>query len=223
MSGRAPDALRSSGVFVGIDVGARVHHVAVVDDRGAVLELPAAGVDLEAVVAGLEARGAVRGIAIDAPAVPAPVGLRSRPAEAHVVRALGCRIFATPPAEQVAGHWLEGFLRAGFQLHARLADHGAVEVFPTASRTVWAGRRLPGETKAAWSERVLRARAAGLGVARTLPGRWNQHQRDALTAAWTALEHAAGHAVELDGGTAPGIWVPRGRSGPRSARGDVTD
>lgn len=200
-------------VFVGIDVGQSRHHVAVVDAKGALTSygVPSAGYDTNSAVA-LVRELTPACVAIDAPREPAHPGSMSRACERDVQRTVGCRIFPTPDAERLAGHWGEGWTRAGFELFRALEHRSVphvVEVFPTATRTVWAGARPAGAGKARWSDHVCRLYAASLTTDALLPARWNQHQRDALTAAWTARLIGTGAATELTGGAAdPGIWIP---------------
>ena len=61
-----------------------------------------------------------------------------------------------------------------------------IEVFPTASWTRWHGKRGR-QTRASWTRQALTALGL-LGV----PARTNQDQRDAIAAAMTARQHAAG-------------------------------
>src|SRR5262249_48576100 len=80
--------------------------------------------------------------------------------------------------------WIEH----GLELYAALekAALSAIEAFPTASWTRWAGVRA-GESRAVWSARALR-RLRVLRVARDL----DQDERDAVGAAVTAWAHDAG-------------------------------
>jgi predicted nuclease with RNAse H fold len=79
-------------------------------------------------------------------------------------------------------------------------DIEVIEVFPTASRTRWRGKRRP-RTRAAWTRQGL----AALGP-ECVPARTNQDQRDALAAAMTAHQHSMARTETMGD-----IVVPAGR------------
>ena len=204
-----------SHLHVGIDVGERRHHVAVVDEQGKLVGdfLSPSGHshdDVLELVISLKAR--IRTVGIDAPCALAADGDRSRLCERVMQRQVGCRIFPTPDSSSLDGHWCEGWIRAGLRLYASLRaelDATLCEVFPTASYTAWSGPRPASMTKTAWSDTTLREQGHLRGTQGSLPRTWNQHQRDALAAAWTARDVHFGSAREIGRDqTDPGIWVP---------------
>jgi predicted nuclease with RNAse H fold len=174
----------------GVDVGGRRKgfHAAIVDHRALVagpLRLP----DATAAVTWL-ARHEPELVAVDSPCRPAPEGLRSRPCERELASEI-CGIRYTPDEKLLWSSAYYEWILNGFELYAALDRAGldAIECFPTASWTRWAGPRRG--TRAAWSARAL----AGL-----LPGtpRLSQDGRDAIAAALTARSAAVG-AVERFG------------------------
>jgi predicted nuclease with RNAse H fold len=126
-------------------------------------------------------------VGIDSPGTCAPDGGTSRADERALARAV-CGIRWTPDAATVARGGLYGWVVHGLALWDALRPLGAepVEVFPTASWTRWHGARgaVP---RAAWSQAAL----ASLGL-EGVPARTSQDARDAIGAAVTAREHAAG-------------------------------
>ena len=99
-----------------------------------------------------------------------------------------CGIRFTPDLEQLSGNPYYEWIRHGLELYEALAAAGlrAIECFPTASFTRWAGPR--GDlSRAAWTRGAL---------ALALPH--GQDGRDAVAAALTARSAAAGR-VEFFG------------------------
>jgi predicted nuclease with RNAse H fold len=176
--------------WAGVDVGGRRKgfHVAVLDE-GALVDGPVRLVDAAAVAAWLD-RHQPELVAVDSPLRAAPDGLRSRPCERRLAREV-CGIRYTPDRNLLGANPYYEWIVNGFGLYEvlELAGFEAIECFPTASWTRWAGPRRG--TRAAWSARAL----AGL-----LPGtpRLSQDGRDAIAAALTARSAAAG-AVERFG------------------------
>jgi predicted nuclease with RNAse H fold len=181
---------RSTVVWCGVDVGGprKGFHLAAVDTTE-LLGAPRTGFDVAGAVEWIaEFSPAVT--AVDSPICAAPKGCPSRAAERLVPREVGCNIRATPEPEVFLARPddLYGWIIHGFQLYNALRDSGieALECFPTASRTRWAGLRGK-QTRAAWTRQAL----AATGLA-NLPLRTNQDQRDAIAAALTARAHSHG-------------------------------
>ena len=120
--------------------------------------------------------------AVDSPISAAPEGHRLREEERRLKREV-CGIRWTPDIGSLeANPGYYGWIFHGFELHHALRDAGlgAVECFPTASWTRWAGAR-GGTTRARWTREAL----STLGLA-GLPSKTNQDDRDAIAAAVTA-------------------------------------
>src|SRR5262249_32972304 len=131
-----------------------------------------------------------RVVAVDSPMAPAPDGERSREGERRLAREV-CGIRDTPDRAGLAANptyyeWIEN----GFDLYRQLEQVGlqAVECFPTASWTRWAGARA-GARRNEWSSAAL----AALGLA-DVPAALNQDFRDAIGAALTARAFDRGQA-----------------------------
>jgi predicted nuclease with RNAse H fold len=126
-------------------------------------------------------------VGIDSPGTCAPDGARSRADERALARAV-CGIRWTPDAATVARGGYYGWVVHGLALWEALRPLGVelVEVFPTASWTRWHGPRGT-MARADWS----RAALASLDLD-GVPARTSQDVRDAIGAAVTACEHAAG-------------------------------
>ena len=120
-------------------------------------------------------------VAVDSPRTAAPDGLRSRPEERALVRTV-CGLRYTPDAARLAGNPYYEWIRHGFELYSALEAWGldAIECFPTASWTRWAGPR-GSRPRGSWSALAL----AGTGL-RAVPRRLDQDGRDAIGAALTA-------------------------------------
>lgn len=128
-------------------------------------------------------------VAVDSPLSPAPDGERSRAGERALVAARICSIRYTPDRSGLASNpkyyeWIE----QGFRLYEELgkAELKAIECFPTASWTRWAGPR-GNARRSDWTKSSLAARGIA-GVGSTL----SQDARDAIAAALTAAAHDAG-------------------------------
>jgi predicted nuclease with RNAse H fold len=168
-------------VWAGVDVGGRRKgfHLALVDEE----RLRAGPVRKATVAEAIRwlSWRVPRLVAVDSPIEPAPDGMRSRPEERLLTRAV-CGIRYTPDRATLSrSHYYEWILR-GLDLYAALEVAGlaAIECFPTASFTRWAGPR-GSATRAAWTRTAL----AALGVAGVPPG-LSQDGRDAIAAALTA-------------------------------------
>jgi len=166
-------------VFGGVDVGGRRKgfHVAVVDEDRLVVGPTRAATAAQVV----ELVAAADLVAVDSPCAPAPDGLRSRPCERDLARAV-CGIRYTPARALLEDNPYYEWILNGFELYVELAAAGlqAIECFPTASFTRWAGPR--GDlSRAAWTRRAL---------ALAMPH--GQDGRDAVAAALTARSAAAG-------------------------------
>lgn len=174
--------------WAGIDVGGcrKGFHAALIDDER-VIELLASTRAIE--LAGWLREWGAALVAVDSPGSPAPDGERSRAGERSLVAARICSLRHTPDRRALKTNpgyyeWIEqGFLLYDEPGKAGLA---AVECFPTASFTRWAGPRGNGR-RSEWTKAALAAR----GLA-DLPEAMNQDQRDAVAAALTARGHAAG-------------------------------
>ncbi len=191
-----PDA-----VWAGVDVGGRRKgfHIALVDDADHLVGLRAIPIAQE--VARWLADHRPQLVAVDSPLTAAPDGEKSRAGERELVAARVCNLRYTPDRQRLADNpayyeWVEH----GFELYAALASAGldAIECFPTASWTRWAGPR-GAKSRAAWSRRALDS----IGVV-GVPAGIGQDERDAIAAAMTARAHSRG---ETD--TFGDIVVPR--------------
>jgi predicted nuclease with RNAse H fold len=180
--------------WAGVDVGGKKKgfHAVVIDDGG-VLAGPQNIKEANEVVEWLEGFAPVI-VAVDSPRCPAPTGERSRAGERALASAV-CGIRWTPDAETLdAGGAYFEWIKNGLELYAGLAGTKAtgreiIEVFPTASFTVWGGKR--GQMRRArWSRLILE----GLALGGLPPRRLNQDDRDAIAAALTARLHDAGEA-----------------------------
>jgi predicted nuclease with RNAse H fold len=198
-------------ICAGVDVGGRRKgfHAAAIADGSLVagpVRLPAVG-DAVEWLAALHPHV----VAVDAPCRPAPDGLRSRPCERDLARAV-CGIRYTPERAQLAANPYYAWIVHGFELYAALeaADLEAVECFPTASWTRWAGAR-GFESRAAWSRRALAD--LGFGVVR------GQDARDAIGAALTAASFAGANFESYGEIVVPVVSERRARPTPaRSTR-----
>ena len=185
--------------WVGVDVGGKRKgfDAAVIDGRR-VLELRG-GLTCQQVVELVTAHSAAV-VAIDSPRTFAPDGQTCRDDERQLARSI-CGIRWTPDGEHVYGSSYYAWILEGRELFDALSRSGAeavIEVFPTASWTRWCGKR-GSRTRATWTRQGL----ATLGL-EGIPARTNQDQRDAIAAAVTARQHAAG-MTEMIGD----IVVPR--------------
>ena len=81
-------------------------------------------------------------IAVDSPRAPAPTGDRSRPEERLLARSV-CGIRYTPERALLRSSRYYAWILNGLALYAALEEAGleAIECFPTASFTRWAGAR----------------------------------------------------------------------------------
>lgn len=127
-------------------------------------------------------------VAVDAPRRAAEPGQRSRACEREFVRAGLCALRFTPDLHELRSNPFHEWVLQGLELFALLdrAELSAIECFPTAAWTVWAGPRRA-SPRSAWSARAL----AQLRVPGT-PARLGQDGRDAIAAALTARLHALG-------------------------------
>lgn len=166
-------------MWAGVDVGARRKgfHVAVVDAEGLAFGPARAATPSEVV----ELVRSAELVAVDSPRCPAPDGERSRPCERDLVRAV-CGIRYTPERALLDGNAYYEWILHGLELYAALEAAGlpAVECFPTASFTRWAGPRGR-RTRAAWTREAL-----GFAVPH------GQDGRDAVAAALTAQSASLG-------------------------------
>lgn len=187
-------------VWAGVDVGGRAKgfHVAMLGGEGVLLG-PERVATVAEVVALLRTWSPAV-IGVDAPCATAPAGATVREDERALARAV-CRIRWTPSREKLDGNPYYGWVLHGLELHAALDDGPweVLEVFPTASWTVWGGPRGR-RPRGAWSAAVLdRFALDGLP-----PRRLGQDDRDALAAALTAREHAADRTRRFGAIVVPG-------------------
>jgi predicted nuclease with RNAse H fold len=184
-------------MWAGVDVGGRRKgfHVAVVDAGGLVFGPEQAGrpTDVVQLVRSAEL------VAVDSPRSPAPDGERSRSCERDVAQVV-CGIRYTPERALLDGNAYYEWILHGLELYAALEAAGiaAIECFPTAAFTRWAGPRGR-RTRAAWTREAL-----GLAVAH------GQDGRDAVAAALTARSAALGLVDEFGE-----IVVPRAQPSPQ--------
>jgi predicted nuclease with RNAse H fold len=181
-------------IYAGIDVGGRSKgfHAAALDDEklvGGPRQLP----EVDAVLSWLDKIGP-KVIAIDSPKTCAAPGETSRAGERALMKEI-CGIRFTPEETKLDANPYYEWIVRGRELYAALEQgrghRGAsvIEVFPTASWTVWAGPRGT-KTRARWSSEALEAM--------NLPGiparRLNQDDRDAVAAALTARLYRQGRS-----------------------------
>ncbi len=199
-------------MWAGVDVGGerKGFHLALVDEerlrRG-----PVRAPTVEEAVRVLAGWGP-RLVAVDAPCRPAPDGLLSRPEERELARRI-CGIRYTPDRARLEESEYYAWVRRGLRLYRALEREGlaAVECYPTASFTRWAGPRGR-RTRAAWT----RAALAATGLAR-VPPRLSQDGRDAIAAALTARSYDLGRVEHLGAIVVPLERRPTGD--PRSPPG----
>ena len=176
-------------VWAGVDVGARRKgfHLALVDADRFLYREQAKSAD-EAVLILEQWKPAL--VAVDSPLTPATAG-KSRPEEVCLAKAI-CGIRYTPTRGVVEGGAYYEWIRCGWVLYDVMKQHAieAIECFPTASWTVWGGRRSG--TRARWSQGVL-LRQGLEGI----PDRLNQDFRDAIAAALTARAHTRGASIRF--------------------------
>jgi predicted nuclease with RNAse H fold len=174
-------------VWAGVDVGGRKKgfHLALVDARQ-LRAGPTRVATVDQALRWLKWRSPTL-VAVDSPRLPAPDGARSRLEERELARSI-CNIRYTPEAARLARNRYYEWIVRGLALYAALDEAGlpAIECFPTASFTRWAGPRGP-RTRSAWTREAL-ARLGLLGVPTSL----SQDGRDAVAAALTARAHALG-------------------------------
>jgi predicted nuclease with RNAse H fold len=188
--------------WAGVDVGGRRKgfHAAVVDGARLVAG-PRALAGPDDVVGWLRSfRPQV--VAVDSPCALAPDGARSRPDERRFAREV-LSLRYTPDRVSLAARPLYyEWITHGLELYGALARAGlrAVECFPTACWTIWAGPRAR-QPRARWSSRALR----DLGLA-GVPARLGQDGRDAIAAALTALDYDRGRTRRIGD-----IVIPAGR------------
>jgi predicted nuclease with RNAse H fold len=174
-------------VWAGVDVGGRRKgfHLALVDaDR--LRAGPARVSTVTEAVRWLKWRSPAL-VAVDSPRLPAPDGARSRPEERELARSI-CNIRYTPESARLARNRYYEWIVRGLALYAALEEAGlpAIECFPTASFTRWAGPRGR-QTRSVWTREAL-AQTGLLGV----PTPLGQDGRDAVAAALTARAHELG-------------------------------
>ncbi len=178
---------QTRSVWAGVDVGGRRKgfHAALIDSQS-LLAGPMRLASVAEVVAWLLSR-APRLVAVDSPRSAAPNGCLSRPEERQLAREV-CGIRYTPARALLETNAYYEWILHGFELYRGLENAAlpAIECFPTASWTRWAGRR-GAKTRASWSREAL----AGLGLA-GVPTRTSQDARDAVAAAVTARCHDLG-------------------------------
>jgi predicted nuclease with RNAse H fold len=174
-------------VWAGVDVGGRKKgfHLALVDAyrlRGG----PTRVATVSQAVRWLQWR-APSLVAVDSPRSPAPDGARSRPEERELARSI-CNIRYTPELARLRRNRYYEWIVRGLALYAALEEAGlpAIECFPTASFTRWAGPRGK-RTRSGWTREAL-AEMGLLGVPMLL----GQDGRDAVAAALTARAHELG-------------------------------
>jgi hypothetical protein len=179
-------------IFTGVDVGGRRKgfHVAAVEGRRLVAG-PRQLRKVDEVLAWIE-EIRPRAVGLDSPMTCAPVGEASRTGERALAKEV-CGIRWTPEEGRLAGNPYYEWIVHGRELYAALeagksrGGWRAVEVFPTASWTIWAGprgkRRRAGWTREALDDLELEG----------LPSRrLNQDDRDSIAAALTVQLNGQG-------------------------------
>jgi predicted nuclease with RNAse H fold len=170
--------------FAGVDVGGRRKgfHAAAVDEGG-LLAGPQQLATVDAVIGWLQDVGPTI-VALDSPKTCAAEGTSSRDGERALAKEI-CGIRWTPDVGKLAGNPYYEWIVHGRELYAALERQRRgweiIEVFPTASWTVWAGGRGE-EQRARWSREAL----AEMNLDGLPPRRLNQDDRDAIAAAITA-------------------------------------
>lgn len=194
-------------LWAGVDVGGhrKGYHVAVVGDRGLV-----AGperITIASDVIGWLSQHQPAVVALDSPRSYAAAGETRREAERLFAAARICGIRWTPDEERVRGNDYYGWIVNGRRLYDQLEDTAGewtvIEVFPTASFTIWAGPRAGG--RAVWTRKALTA----LGLSGFPKRRLNQDDRDAVAAAVTARLFSQGGTRSF----ADELVVPTGAHG----------
>jgi predicted nuclease with RNAse H fold len=149
-------------------------------------------------------------VAIDAPRRAALDEQRSRECERTFVRAGICALRYTPDLRSINGSQYYEWIRRGFALYAALERVGlrAIECFPTASWTIWAGQKGLA-SRARWSSKAL-----GDLHLDGVPSRLGQDARDAIGAAMTARCHAEGRGHAFGDLVVPAPTTP--------GRGDIS-
>ena len=179
--------------WAGIDVGGRRKgfHVAVVDGHRLLagpLALAGPG-DVAAWLGPYRPRV----VAVDSPCTLAPDGARSRPDERRFAREVLSLRYTPDRAALTARPRYYEWIAHGLELYDALARAGlfAIECFPTAAFTIWAGSRGR-EPRARWTARALRTLRLG-GV----PPRLGQDGRDAIAAALIAFDYDQGRTRSI--------------------------
>jgi predicted nuclease with RNAse H fold len=205
----AGDPIKAAGVHVG---GAKGFHWAVISNR-AVIACDSSH-DVEDVVAAFRPH-VPQVVAVNTPRTLAADGVVGRECDRIILSSGLCRIRLTPDPAVLFERGHESHLRPiwqGLDLYRALEAEGwwTIECCPTASWTVWGGRRGT-STHARWSAAVLWAFAL-----EDVPSRLDQQSRDALGAALTGTAFACGGCTWLHEG--PWIPTPRRGSGIRLRR-----
>ncbi|SRR6266849_814929 len=168
--------------WAGVDVGGpQKGFDVVVLDRHGVICGPVRRTPVADVVAFLRGHGATI-VAVDAPIRPARKGQKSRQGERELVKSRICKAYYTPDSKRIKGNEFYFWMSCGLDLHRALekARIKNIECFPTASWTMWAGKR-GAKSRRGWTQSYLKALKVP-GVPRTL----GQDGRDAIAAALTA-------------------------------------
>jgi predicted nuclease with RNAse H fold len=184
--------MRMNARYAGIDVGGRRKgfHAAGVTAAEVVVG-PQRLARVEEVLRWLDALGPSV-VALDSPMTCAPPGATSRAGERALMKEV-CGIRWTPDETKLEGNPYYEWIVCGRELYEALDRERArtgweiIEVFPTASWTVWAGPR-GSVRRARWTGRALEGMALDGLPARRL----SQDDRDAIAAAITARLHAQG-------------------------------
>jgi predicted nuclease with RNAse H fold len=172
------DPMTRRDLWAGVDVGGRRKgfHVAVISNTSLV-DLDALPAPHE-VVAWLAEHGPHL-TAVDSPLVPAIEGERSRAGERALVAAGVCSLRYTPDRQALAANPMYyEWIAHGFELYQALSGAGlsAIECFPTASWTRWAGPRRKA-SRAAWSRAAVTTLRTRRYSAAPQPGQARCHSR----------------------------------------------
>lgn len=213
---------------VGIDLGASTIHAVVLTGpagaRATVLHAQAFDAsDIDAVVA---LAPDATSIAIDAPSELSTAPHRDDTTISNKFRAARCGEIALGQQRKIwvpwvtpgAGQPLAGWMSVGFDLWAafRAAGKDPVEVYPAGVFRTLAGRRIPSKSTRAGLDVRIELLEPHVELPHGIQ-MWSHDGIDALAAAVTARQHAAGTAQGI-GHTPPtcdgsAIWLPRPADG----------
>ena len=206
----------AAGRVVGIDLGASAIHAVALDVTRQATVTAAEVFAADEVGAAVRFCAAAAFVAIDAPSEPStachaedpdvPARFRSaRCGEIALARDHGYRVSWPTPVTGAPG-WME----LGFTLWAalRAGGHAPLEVYPDACFKALAGRRLATKRTALGLGQRREVLATHVELPLGMP-MWGHDGHDALAAAVTAAQRAAGRALQATcGHDGSAIWLP---------------